>query len=149
MEPKLFDPLWGHTIPILIITLLFVGCSDAIVQHYATLPEARQDRLFERGWLPDILPSTTTQLRIENDLDLNTSEGEFTFAVAQWPAFKENLAADVRPDVSLSNRSDHLESTIPAGYMSWRYQNNDSNWVFFCKPEAGHCTYQMRKAVVD
>lgn len=139
----------AYSIPVLIVTLLFVGCQNTIVQHYATLVEARQDRLFERGWLPDILTSTTTQLRIKNDLGLNTSEGEFTFSIAQWPAFKENLAADARPDASLSNGSNHLESTNSAGYSPWRYQNNDSIWVFFCKPEAGHCTYQMGKAVVD
>jgi hypothetical protein len=35
--------------------------------------------LFERGWLPDIVPDSSREITINNDLDLNLSKGEFFF----------------------------------------------------------------------
>ena len=61
---------------IAILSSLTVGC-DVVTSNYETMQDARNDRLFERGWLPDILPDSTTSIRTSNDLDINTSVGEF------------------------------------------------------------------------
>ena len=82
----------GIAIAIFVIIILWVAAlallpSDVVTSRYATLTEARADHLFERGWLPDILPSSATDIRTSNNLDLNVSEGEFSFAQAdgaQW-----------------------------------------------------------------
>jgi hypothetical protein len=48
------------------------GCapSDWVSDSYATLEEAEADGLFARGWLPDLLPASATNIRTEINLDL-------------------------------------------------------------------------------
>ncbi|MEZ8202901.1 hypothetical protein ACED47_02340 [Vibrio splendidus] len=57
--------------------VLMSGCSDVVSDEYSTYAQAKQERLFDRGWLPDILPKSTVKIEVNNDLDANTSEGSF------------------------------------------------------------------------
>ena len=50
-----------------IAVLLLFGC-DVVTSRYATLHNARQDRLSERGWLPDILPPSMRYIRVSNNV---------------------------------------------------------------------------------
>ena len=70
-------------------SLSLSGCSDVVTRTYATLDDARRDRLFERGWLPDILPPSAREIRVSSNVDVNTAKGEFSldpehFAVFTW-----------------------------------------------------------------
>ncbi len=64
-----------------LLSLIFLAActSDVVESNYATLAEARADQLFGRGWLPDVLPASAFNIRTSNNLDLNQSEGEFSF----------------------------------------------------------------------
>ncbi|MEZ9398234.1 hypothetical protein AB4393_20715 [Vibrio splendidus] len=68
---------------------LMSGCSDVVSDEYSTYAQAKEERLFERGWLPDILPKSTVKIEVNNDLDANTSEGSF---VISEPALSEFIA---------------------------------------------------------
>lgn len=61
-------------------------CSD-----YKNIIDARADKLFERGWLPDILPNSTTKIETINDLDLNTSSGSFIIPESDIEQFTKQL----------------------------------------------------------
>ena len=50
-----------------IAALLLFGC-DMMTSRHATLDNARPDRLFERGWLPDILPPSMRYIRVSNNV---------------------------------------------------------------------------------
>ncbi|MBE8566698.1 MULTISPECIES: hypothetical protein [Vibrio] len=74
-------------LPLLLPVLaLMSGCSDVVSDEYSTYAQAKQERLFDRGWLPDILPQSTVKIEVNNDLDANTSEGSF---VIGEPALSE------------------------------------------------------------
>jgi hypothetical protein len=61
--------------------LVLAACdSDVVSSHYATLAQARANQLFDKGWLPDVLPPSTYDIRTSNDVERNTSVGEFRFA---------------------------------------------------------------------
>jgi hypothetical protein len=45
------------------------GCGERVVHRYETVAEARRDGVFERGWVPDILPDSATALVELHDLD--------------------------------------------------------------------------------
>lgn len=77
-------------ISILLIALLS-SCSDVVKSSYATYEEAEKDKLFVRGWLPNILPTTTKNIITKNDLDLNTSKGSFSIPSEDVPAFLTKL----------------------------------------------------------
>lgn len=85
------DGRFIRTFLLSLIVALVCSCSDQVSSHYSTFSEAREDRLFERGWLPDILPQDTTHISVTNDLDLNTSNGQFHIPQGALSRFKEKL----------------------------------------------------------
>ena len=103
--------------------ILALSSCEKITKRYDTLNDARKDRLFERGWLPDILPPSTHDIRVTSDLDVNRSEGEFSFDPAQFAGFVAQLR--------------------PAG-DSFEYSAARSTWTFSCDSAHGHCRFSMR-----
>jgi len=123
---------------------LAVAACDLAANQYATLVEAREDRLFERGWLPDILPSTAYDIAVENDLDLNRSQGSFSFAPDDFERFHGYVSPVVPPITrKWSSIEAAVESHISKGYPAYQYRESDWEWIFLCMPEHGHCAYYM------
>ena len=108
------------------ILLLLSGCSDVVSSEYATYELAQQERLFERGWLPDILPSSTSQIELNNDLDINTSEGSFLINEPQRSEFIAKLTPVPSKD-------------------EYHFTDGDNTWTF---KVADHSviTYTLNKA---
>ena len=100
------------------------SCSDVVTRTYATLDDARRDRLFERGWLPDILPPSARQIRVSSNLDVNTADGEFSFDPEHFAVFTARLRA----------RKDG----------SFEFSVDRNTWVFTCDSSHTHCHYSMR-----
>ena len=72
------------------ILAIFCGCGEHSVTRYSSIQDARKDRLFERGWVPEVLPETAGPLTEAHNLDTNAR-----CALGQFPAneFDEVLAA--------------------------------------------------------
>lgn len=111
------------------LVVMIVGCSDNITTQYSTYAEAKSDNLFERGWLPDILPPSTINIQVTNDLDKNTSIGEF---------FIE------KSDVELF--LDKVEQTKKVN--EYRFTRGSYQWVFTMKRD-GLVTYRLNEAGVS
>lgn len=47
------------------------GCDDTSVTRYETIKDAKADRLFERGWVPDVFPDNAGPLTEAHDIDTN------------------------------------------------------------------------------
>jgi hypothetical protein len=56
---------------VLLFTLACDRSGEFQVNTYATLGSARSDRLFERGWLPEVLPDDAGPIVEAHDLDTN------------------------------------------------------------------------------
>ncbi len=109
---------------ILISTLaMIVGCSEDITTEYSTYAEAKNDNLFERGWLPDILPKSTVNIEVTNRLDQNTSVGEF---------FIEKSAIELFLD--------KVEQT--ENVNEYRFIRDNNQWVFTVNSD-GRVTYRL------
>lgn len=122
------------------VALLLGGsCLDVVTSRYETRAAAEADRLFERGWLPAILPSSSRNIRTRNDLDSNHSEGEFAFAPEEAAAFIRQLRRMHPAEVSGTDGVRFLER----GYWPHAYQDEDAEWIFFLNAEQGHCEYRM------
>lgn len=122
------------------VALLLGGsCLDVVTSRYETRAEAEADRLFERGWLPAILPASSRNIRTRNDLDSNHSEGEFAFAPQEAAAFIRQLRRMHPAEVSGTDSVRFLER----GYWPHAYQDEDAEWIFFLNAEKGHCEYRM------
>ncbi|MGL5467385.1 MAG: hypothetical protein ACRDCT_04240 [Shewanella sp.] len=93
---------------LLFTTLMLVtGCSDIAKSRYNTYEQAKSDGLFQRGWLPDILPQSTTKIEVNNNLDLNISEGKFNVAKSDLIYFTKQLkSTEIKGQYYFSNGSD-------------------------------------------
>jgi hypothetical protein len=74
-----------------LVMALVVGCSDVVTSHYGTYNEAANDQLFGRGWLPEFIPLSSFNITTSNNLDLNQSEGEFSFLLPETDSFVSRL----------------------------------------------------------
>jgi hypothetical protein len=73
------DMYLARNILVLLFVLGLCGCSDVVIKEYPTRADAITDQLFERGWLPSIIPPSSYEIRVESNLDLNVGEGHFSF----------------------------------------------------------------------
>lgn len=123
--------------------LALSSCGPSVKNRYEKLSDARRDNLFEKGWLPDILPPSSINIRVENDLDLNISEGEFSFIASEWPLLKAKLVQGSVLTAPFSNWSETIKKYQANGYSSWNFNSETSTWMFFCKAEDGYCSFIM------
>ena len=124
--------------------LVSAGCSDLVIERYATIGDARNAGLFEGGWLPDVLPSSTRDIEARNNLDFNVSAGEFVLS----PSDLDSFAARLRPySAEPADGNVHLVSYLhakeKAGLRVGVLEEAPSIWAFACDPKTGRCTYQL------
>ena len=74
-----------------LLSVIHSGCGDTVTSNYATYADAEKDNLFDRGWLPDILPVSTANIRTKNSLDDNASRGSFEIPKPDIDVFKSKL----------------------------------------------------------
>ena len=123
--------------------LLAAAC-DPVHSYYETLEEARADDLFERGWLPDVLPPSSHEILVKTNPDLNTSEGQFLFSPREFELILDRLSPMSRPaDTQLEAVQPIVDSLLAEGYLAYWHTESDREWVFLCKPEQGVCLYYM------
>ncbi|MES2932778.1 MAG: hypothetical protein V4805_04755 [Pseudomonadota bacterium] len=128
------------------VLLVVVGPSDVVTNRYPTLAAARADKLFERGWLPEILPPSTFQIDTLNNLDLDTSAGRFSFNAAEWTAFKNRLAVGEQR-APFDGWAATVGKKQAAGFSIWYYTDSNTTWAFFCKAEVAYCEYTTWTAI--
>jgi hypothetical protein len=128
-------------VPLLAIA---AGCSDAVTERYATVEGARKAGLFERGWLPDILPPSTHDIETRSDLDLNVSAGEFFLSKGDLKSFTDRLdpylGEAVGADVHLAS---YLQAKKKEGMRAGVFKESSAIWAFVCDPQTARCTYSV------
>jgi hypothetical protein len=124
-----------------LVSLLMLMPSDRVEERYTSIGAAREAQLFQRGWLPDILPMSTNRLRVSSYADSNTADGEFYFDAVEWHSLRNRLSGGISKQAPYVRWSSDVESYTRNGYDAWSTASDDMNWVFFCKPAIGHCEY--------
>lgn len=129
---------------VLILYMAIAGCETYIAERrYPTLEDAKADHLYERGWLPDVLPPSSVDIHTVNNLDASTSKGSFRFQPSEGPLLFGKLIAVAPADAPISNWRDMLVDYKQRGFTAWSYREDDGHWVFFCIASAGKCEYTM------
>lgn len=85
----------GVLVSALILALLTVwipGC-DVQTNRYATTHAARADGVFERGWIPDVLPPSAHGIVETHDLDTNHRCAAVSVPLSERRKLKEELLA--------------------------------------------------------
>lgn len=87
------DKQASHWVQGLLAASMFwlTGCDDAMHARYSTAAEARAEGAIQRGWLPEELPDSATDISESHDLDTNTGNGMFRFLEVDSNAFRAKL----------------------------------------------------------
>ena len=132
-------------IPAIALLLLFValaGCPlDVVVTRYDSLEEARQERLFEKGWLPDILPPSAHAIRTANNVENSTSRGEFEYSDTDAGTFFKVLDLGAPEAAPVDGWQVLTRDYRRSGHVAWQYRKRSYTWVFFCHPARDACEY--------
>jgi hypothetical protein len=128
----------------LFVPLAALAACDVVTSRFDTWEDAEASQLVERGWLPGILPHSATDLVVRNDLDLNTSQGNFSFDPEDYETFRESIISPYAPSTELMNAvGSEYEIHSGRGYPVLFHVESESQWVFLCMPEQGVCRYHM------
>ena len=94
------------------------------------MEDAYDDDLFKKGWLPEILPESTTNIKTNNDLDNNISTGSFYIPRSEMNQFISKLKKE--------------DGAKPSSYY---YNNQTTKWVFICETNNNYVKYELVKYV--
>jgi len=117
------------------------GAFDTVEDSYQTKEDAKADRLFERGWLPGIIPDSSSDIKVSSNLDINTSCGSFNFNPKELDEFVRSIKATTKQDTRLMGEYPRMKFLSDRGYVSLYYRYNGTVWRFFIHPDHGHCEY--------
>ena len=126
-----------------LLCLFLVGCSDVVTSHYKTYNDAASDQLFARGWLPDFIPSSSLNITTSNNLDLNTSEGDFSFRPVDTQAFVSKLNPYSGRKSPYVEYDKVVKKRIGQGYTPYEYTKDNLIWVFLLNGDKGHAYYYL------
>tara|TARA_B110000495_G_C22759950_1_gene445018 strand:- start:404 stop:739 length:336 start_codon:yes stop_codon:yes gene_type:complete len=73
------------------VFFVLVNCSDIQKNTYKDKKEIIKDKAIQRGWIPEIIPDSASQIREEHNLDLNTVKGIFVYNEKDEVNFIDNL----------------------------------------------------------
>lgn len=76
---------------LIVALLLLFGCNETMSSQYANYQEAKDDDLFKRGWVPDVLPTNTGPIEETHNVDTNERCAEAVVPVDSIPNIEENL----------------------------------------------------------
>lgn len=125
---------------VLFLAMLVLGsCNDRVETSYATYEEARRDRLFERGWLPSIIPRSSRSIEVISDVDTNTAQGSFEFSAGTDNEFVSHLKECMKPYLHLEELGDLFQK----GYRPFCWEDNGSYWTFYIDRSRGRCSFIM------
>lgn len=129
---------------VLAAALAIAGCYTYVAENrYPTLADAKADRLFERGWLPDLLPPSSFDIHTINNLDASTSTGSFRFSPTDGPLLFGKLTTGASAEAPFSDWPATLMDYKRRGFIAWRHRKGYERWVFFCIAREGRCEYVM------
>jgi hypothetical protein len=127
----------------LLAALVLRSLSPMVTSHYGTYSEAAADHLFGRGWLPEFIPSSSFNITASNDLDFNTSEGEFMYQLKDTEQFISKLQPYGGRKAPFENYKKTVDNWKARGYMPYEYVNEGFVWVFFINRERSHTYYDL------
>lgn len=123
---------------IIAFTFYYLPSCDKVTIKYDTYADAKAEAPFARGWIPDVIPSSSTKIIATNDIDNNTGNGEFYFSPDDASLFISNLQLYESPVPKLAEKAAEI---IAKGYAPYEYINGKSRWVFFVEARRGHVFY--------
>lgn len=110
---------------LLVPACLVAGCDESVRLIYFNRADAEAEDRFARGWLPEIIPPSSREISMRNNLDLNTSTGEFSFDPSDYDAFVSQL--------------ERVPSRDEGEFSAYVYED----WFFWFHGGKSYCRFRM------
>lgn len=128
--------------------LLLTACDDVIDERYATYAEARAAGMIERGWLPDFVPTSATDIHDVHDLDTNAQTlifsapgsdvpemtARFRPAPAEDRAIARRMIADLGWEPDATGASIQAYQLCRANVPGGLFVNNETGVIAYVVP---------------
>ena len=85
---------------LLIVSALLSACSEVSTSYYPTYEAAVKDGAVKRGWIPEIVPESATELHEEHDLDTNNVWLRFNLSNSEKSRLTAGLQKLSHQDIS-------------------------------------------------
>ena len=114
-----------------------------ITREYESYEAAADDNVFGGGWLPDFIPDSATRMSVTNDLDYNTSRGEFRYDPVDTPAFLAQLRPWEGGGAPFDDFAARVAQMESRGFRPYEFAADGNVWVFFVDAADGRVEYDM------
>lgn len=130
----------GHFALVLVLATTLIACLDQSDQ-YDSISDAKDSRVFEKGWLPDLLPTSTYDLKVITTVEVSAGRGEFRFSPNEYRAFSQRLSTYDGRVSKIERDAEAMGKLLSIGYEARTYSSRSTHWVFLCKATDGDCKF--------
>lgn len=122
------------------VICLASGCT-AQGRTYTDIADATASGAFNKGWLPDVLPKSSRDIKLAADVESATGHGSFGFNKSEYARFVSSLSA--YDGVLSKNAKDNesIKRRKAAGWEGWIFSSGFTRWVFFCEEARARCDF--------
>jgi len=105
--------------------------------------DARSRHLFDKGWLPGILPASSEKIRVVSDVEGPAGYGEFEFDAADYAAFIHQLDPKRSGVSPVARHNAEIEALLGQDYTAYGYAERGVKWIFLCRQSDATCKFFM------
>ncbi len=126
-----------YWVSLVCVLLSLISCSEDQESFYQDKRAVLEDQAIERGWIPQILPDSASNIYEAHELDMNTGVGEFVFHDRDERWFQERLhvrlSAKIREQVLKQYHLPETHEVFLSGefILAVDWEKND---VIFVRP---------------
>lgn len=114
-----------------------------ITREYDSYEAAADGNVFGGGWLPAFVPKSATRIAVTNDLDTDTSRGEFRFDPADTGALLARLRPWQDGGAPSGDYAARVAQMEARGFRAYEFAADGNVWVFFVHERDGRVEYDM------
>lgn len=123
-----------------VLALILSGCLDRS-DEYETVDDARKSHVFDKGWLPDLLPASAYDLKVVTNVEISAGRGKFRFDPKDYPEFLAKLARYEGSMSKIDDDNESIKKLLGEGYEARAYSMGATSWIFLCEQKKAVCEF--------
>ena len=123
----------------ILLALLIIGC-DRKTDDYDSLADLQNAGMIEKGWFPDILPDSVTNISITTHIDIGQCRGKFDLPEKDILNLKQRLTPVPLP-FQYDAWRDEIKQLESMGKSIFYYQTKRVTHAFACDTEKEACQF--------
>lgn len=123
----------------LVLVLAATGCTGAATTQYENYEKANRSGAIDRGWLPDFLPASATNIIESHNVEIDSMRAEFTFASS------DSKFLSLFNEASGADRDKVIDAALLGGWSSLRKSTEMRAYVRANNSENGYLVLDARQ----